>query len=309
MSEARQDVEIRKAGGLTPFIASYAEDFAAVVPKHVEISTFLGLASAMVRSDQYLRRAAQANPGSLIMALRQCAADGHVPRRGIATLVGYNDRNAPGGMSVSYIEEVNGTIERIYRAGAVTAVHDELVRQNDVFKPQRGGLPVHEFDWQASPQERGPLVGVYAWATLFTGGISRVVLLNRHDVARYRAMSASVKNAKEWNPGGNFWGPEWPNEGPNTAAMWRKTALHRLERYVPASAAYRWEVAQAEAAALAPERFTGVPDAPLRGAVPADVHEGGQDIQDAEILDDTPSETAQTGDWPETARIPGTEGD
>jgi|SRR5688572_4157256 recombination protein RecT len=305
MSEPGTDV-VRKAGGLTQFIETYADDFAAVVPKHVEISTFMGLASAMVRSDQYLRQAAQSNPGSLIIALRQCAADGHVPRKGIASLVGYRDRAAPGGFSVSYIEEVNGTIERIYRAGAVTAVHDEIVRQNDVFRPVRGALPVHEFDWSASAEDRGPLVGVYAWATLFTGGISRVVVLNRHDVARYRSMSASAKSTR--TPGGNFWGPEWPNEGPNTAAMWRKTALHRLERYVPASAAYRWEVAQAEAAALAPNRFTGMPDEPLRGSVPADVHEGGEDIQDAEILDDRLAEGTQSGDWPDV-RQPGKEGE
>lgn len=306
MSEPGTDI-VRKAGGLTQFIESYADDFGAVVPKHVEIATFMGLAGAMVRSDNYLRQAAQANPGSLIIALRQCAADGHVPRKGTATLVGYRDRSAPGGWTVTYIEEVAGTIERIFRAGAVTAIHDEVVRERDHFVPVRGGLPVHEFDWSASIEERGPLVGVYAWATLFTGGISRVVVLNRHDIARYRAMSASAKSSK--TPGGNFWGPPWPDEGPNTPAMWRKTALHRLERYVPASAAYRWEVAQSEAAAMAPERFGGaVPDAPLRGATPPDVFEGGEDIQDAEILDDTRSETAAQGVWPEV-RQPGTEGE
>lgn len=292
MTETAGTELVKAAGGITKFVESYADDFGSVVPKHVPINAFMGMAAAMIRSDKYLRDAAMTNPGSLILALRECAADGHVPRKGTAVLVPYRDKSV--GWRVTYVEEVGGTIERMFRAGGVQSVDYGVVREKDRFEPVRARLPLHEYDWQASPRERGPLAGVYAWATLLTGALSRVVLLNRHDVAKYRAMSASARS----KGGGNFWGPEWPDEGPNTEAMWVKTALHRLERYVPTSAAYRWEVAAADSSAVQPGRFVGVP-----GAAEAPVHTfGDSDVQDAEIVDDAASQGSPG--WPGVTQPP-----
>src|SRR5262245_19476541 len=185
MSSPGTDI-VRAAGGIGKFIGTYQGDFARVVPGHVPVEAFVGMAASMVRNDPYLLRAAKANPQALILALREIAADGHVPRKGLASLVAY-------GNDIVYIEEWRGLVERIYRAGGVQSVHCEVVRGNDTFERHRGQLPVHEYDWQESKEQRGPLTGVYAWAVMLSGGLSTVVLLNRHEMARIRSMSKSIK--------------------------------------------------------------------------------------------------------------------
>lgn len=293
MSEpiAGTDVALIEAGQTTKFIEQYAPSFAAVVPRHIDPTAFVELASAYVRRDKRLREAAKANPGSLIIALRECAALGHLPMKGTYALVPFKNRQAPGGWEITGVEEVGAVIERMFRAGGVQSVHAEVVRQNDpVFRWSRNGgsLPVHEFDWSASTEERGPLIGTYCWARLLGGGTSECVVLNRHQVQKYRNVSKS---------GDAFWGPEWPDEGPWTEAMWIKTGLHRLERYVPTSAAYRWELAASEAAAGRPAAFPGVPDQPVRPAM--------NDVEpvDAVVVDDQPR-SGGLADWPPTPRPP-----
>jgi hypothetical protein len=111
---------------------------------------------------------------------------------------------------------------------------------------------------------------VYAFARLHTGGISQVAWLPKGQVLKHRAVSRS---------GDSFWGPAWPAEGPWTQDMWKKTALHVLEKFVPTSAAYRWEVARSEAAAGTV--LPGVPDRSPRAAAFA------PSIQDAELVDES----------------------
>jgi recombination protein RecT len=116
---------------------------------------------------------------------------------------------------------------------------------------------------------------VYAYAVLFNGATSHVVRMGAAEVAKHRAVSKS---------GDAFWGPAYPAEGPWTPSMWLKTGLHALERWVPTSAAYRWEVAASQAkVAMDPVR----PPAPDRAAEPID----------AEVLED------DTG-WPDVAQPP-----
>ncbi|AYF32045.1 hypothetical protein CSH63_32335 [Micromonospora tulbaghiae] len=299
---AGTDVAVKKKGTLSDFIASYEGDFAAVVPRHVNVEAFVGLAAAYVRRDQYLRAAASANPASLILALRECAALGHVPTPKVFALTAFNDRHAPGGKRIVGIETYHGVIERMFRGGGVQAVHVEVGREHDPvlrFNSTRDRLPVHEYDEFAAPEDRGPLKAVYAWATLMGGATSQVIWLNRHDVARIRAMSKSI-NPRNGPPGGNFWGPPWPDEGPNTVPMWKKSALHRLETFVPTSAEYRWQVASSEAGAS--RGFTGIPDRPVREFGPSP-----DDVVDAELIDD-PTGPADPGgpDWSDVeTRQPG----
>lgn len=240
--------EDAKRRTLTSFVQTYTGDFARVAPAHISPEAFVELAVGYVRRDPKLREAADANPASLIMALRQCAALGHTPVPKIYALVPFGNHKAPGGKEVVGIETYHGVIERMYRAGGVQSVHCELVRRGDRFRwdalNQR--VTVHEYDPFASEADRGELMGVYAWARLFTGGTSQVVWLNREQVMKHRAVSRS---------GDAFWGGPWE------ADMWRKTALHGLERYVPTSAEYRWQVALSGSAAGA--GFAGIPDAPV----------------------------------------------
>lgn len=274
-------------------IRRYERNFAAVVPRHVSIDAFIELALAYVKRSTDLLAYAQANPASLVLALRECAALGHMPMRGTFALVPFNDRHAPGGKTIVGVEEWRGVVERMFRAGGVTSVHVEVGRENDrvlAFNRIRDQLPRHEYDEFASAAERGPLKAVYAFARLIGGGVSDVAWLNRHDVERFRAMSKTAM-AKDAG-GGSFWGPPWPGEGPNTAAMWKKTALHRLEGLVPTSAEYRWQAAAAEAGA---RDWPLVPNASV-STVNSDL------IEDAELVDDNPA--ADGAGWPATKQPP-----
>lgn len=247
-------------GRMKAFLGRYADDITAVAPRHVPPQAFLGLAAAYVRRSPDLRNAAAVNPGSLVLALRECAALGHLPMPKTYALVAFRSKNAPGGWQIQGIESYHGVVDRMFRAGGVRAVHCEVVREHDpVARFQRGrmALPLHEYDEFATPAERGALKAVYAWAELQSGALSAVAWLNRYAVARRRASSHA--NADR------FWGrgfdvatevrellPE--GEGPNTEAMWRKSALLELETWVPTSAEYRWEVAQSTAARDLPTR-------------------------------------------------------
>jgi recombination protein RecT len=237
--------DLSTVAGVNTYLQAMAYDITGVAPKHVDPDAFLGMALSCVRQDTQLAKAVPANPLGFVHALRQCAALGHMPMKGTVSLVAYQSRNAPGGWTIEAIEEYRGVIERMYRAGGVISVHYAVARVNDPVLRWNAStmmLPEHEYDIDAGPGERGALRAVWAWCRLREGGISQVSFMNRHAIARVRSMSASVKKNPE--SGGNFWGPPWPAEGPNTEPMWIKSALHRQEAVVPTSAAYRWEVAQ-----------------------------------------------------------------
>jgi recombination protein RecT len=288
----------KREGTLTQFIETYQGDFSRVMPKHVSVEAFVGLAGAYVRRDDKLRVAANANPASLILALRECAALGHTPVPKIFALVPFKQRGkngAPDTWAITGIETYHGVIERMYRAGGVQSVKCELVREGDEFEwdPMNQRVVRHRYDPFADDVARGQLMGVYAWAVLFTGGMSQVVWMNRAEVMKHRAVSRS---------GDAFWGGPWE------PAMWRKTALHGLETYVPTSAEYRWQVALSGNAAGS--GFAGIPDVPVLeyGPSPDD------GIQDAVVVEDEPQkstapqpdEPAQTGTgWPAVPPIPG----
>lgn len=286
--------------GPTALLSDERLQWAAITPAHVDATAFVALAAAYVRRDENLTLAMKANPQSLILALRECAVLGHMPVKGMFSLVAFRDRKATGGWSVVGVEEWRGVVERMYRSGGVTSVRIGVGRENDrVLGFNRGVdvLPRHMYDEFASRDERGPLKAVWAYARLHTGDWSDVAWLNRHDIARHRAMSKTatyVKQGETEASGGNFWGPAWPAEGPNTEAMWRKTALHVLEGLVPASAEYRWQVGKVEAAASMPRQ--GMPDAVPHGSDWA----GSDQVQEAEVVPD--------GAWPAVATPGGEQG-
>lgn len=244
------------AGKWLAFLAEYEADFTRVVPDHIKPETFIGMAAALVRGNPKLQTAVQANPGSFVIALRECAALGHMPGMNTYALVPYrNNRDDGPNWTVQGIEQYQGVVERMYRANGITSVHVEVVREKDHsrWRPTEMILPQHDYDDRASETERGPLVAVYAYARMRSGGTSQVVWMTRHDVAKHRAVSKA---------GDSFWGPAWPEEGPWTPAMWKKTALHQLETYVPTSVAWREHMARAESTVMT--GWAGIPVEPVR---------------------------------------------
>lgn len=280
--------------GPAAIIEQYKSDLAMVMPSHVKPDVFVRVAVSVLRRDTKLMRAAANNPSALMGALMEAARLGLEPGTEQYYLTPrWNGKTRQ--EEIAGIRGYQGEIELIYRAGAVSSVIVEVVRQNDSFRyaPGRDERPVHDIDWDVD--DRGDLRMVYAYAVMKDGATSKVVVLNRAAVMRAKAMSSGADTA--YSP--------WQN---HEEAMWLKTAAHRLTKWVPTSAEYMREQlrAKAEVAAESAEpqpavfhriEHTGVPSNAM-----ADQSAGpGDETVEAEFVDDD-----QAG-WPSVAQ-PGSRG-
>ena len=313
-----QAVEKRDSGPVA-IMWQRKRHFDAVLPASVDVEAFLGTAAgALYASDVpgkslTLMKCALANPDSLIIALMECAALGHMPGTDEYYLTPRMDHGRP---KILGIEGYRGVIERMYRSGAVSRVIVREVCAEDPFGYVEGRdrVPVHEiggrgetgaaFFGEHGSRSRGEMVGVYAYAELLTGAISRVVLLGRDDVFAARD-SGGYKPDDQYSPWNRLdAGPNHPEV--TGRSMWWKTGAKRLEPWVPTSREYRREMLRASAAAAEQAR----PRVELSGAAPAGpLPNGHTDIVDAELVEH-PAETAPGGDTPAAsaeASAPGTE--
>lgn len=221
----------QRDNGAQALIAKYRTDFAQVLPSHLRPATFVRLSQGLLRRNTKLADAAERNPASFLAALLECARLGHEPGTDQFALVPFKDRKR-NTVEVVGIEQYQGVIERMYRAGAVRAVKAEVVRTRDPFayEPDVMDRPRHKPDWFA--EDRGELIGVYAYAVMLDGSTSRVVMMNRAEVMRHKAVARGATGEDSpWQA--------WEE------AMWRKTAVHELEKWVPTSAEFRREALRA----------------------------------------------------------------
>lgn len=213
-------------------IADYKDDFALVLPSHINANQWVRTVQGIVRRNPGLLTAAKKNPGSFMAAMLRCAHLGLEP--------GDTYHLVPFGQEVVGITDFKGEIELMYRAGEVISVIAEVVYENDDFvwapgkvdtevPPRWEGAmtrPYHDVDWFS---ERGEMVGAYAYAEMRSGAISRVVVMRRSEIERVKAVSKTAKKA------GSPW-QEWEDR------MWLKTVCHQLKKWVPTSPEYRQEV-------------------------------------------------------------------
>lgn len=210
---------------ITPaeLIARHSHDLASVLPSHIKAPVWIRVAQGAVRRDPKLMEAASLSPNTLMVALLNAARLGLEPGTEEFYLT---PRKVKGRPEVLGIVGYQGIIEMIYRAGAVSSVIAENVYENDGFdyQPGRDELPRHTIDWDSS--DRGKLRLVYAYARLRSGAVSKVVVLNRAEVAKIKA--SSMGSDSPYSP--------WQT---NEAAMWLKSAVRQLRKWVPTSAEYR----------------------------------------------------------------------
>lgn len=250
----------------------YEDRFAAILPDHVETRGFIGSAAGALYGDAQLMKAAQESPGSFAKALIKCATKGHLPGTEEFYLV---PRRNKGKLEVQGIEGYRGIVERMYRSGAVASVIVREVCEHDKFEFVEGehDKPIHKVDWFGSNADRGEIIGVYAYAILTTGKVSRVVLLNRDDIAEIEAKSDGASS--EFSP--------WKR---NRRAMIWKSGARRLEPWVPTSAEYRREIMRAAAEANRAPEVNGQPS--MAGFVDLETGE----IHEAEIVEEIPWQTS-----------------
>lgn len=203
-------------------VRSRTEDFRQVLPSHIKVETWVRLAQGVLNRDPKVKEAANNDPGALMVALLEAARKGLEPGTEQFYLT---PRREKGVLKVKGIEGYQGIVERIYRAGAASSVVVEIVREGDGFEYVVGkqDRPIHEIDWFG---ERGELKGVYAYAVMKDGATSKVVVLNKAKVMEAKAKSDGADSPySPWNQG-------------DGEAMWLKTAVRRLEKWVPTSSEY-----------------------------------------------------------------------
>lgn len=209
----------------TSMIERYKGDFALMLPSHVDAAQWTRLAVAALRRDPKLMEAATTSPGTLMNALSSAARLGLTPGSEEYYLTPRKNKGRP---EVLGITGYQGLIELIYRAGAVSSVIAETVHAADRFEYQPGKheRPQHEIDWDAD--DRGDLRLVYAYAVMKDGATSKVVVLNRAGIERIKKSSQGADSA--YSP--------WQT---SPEAMWLKSAVRQLAKWVPTSAEYRKE--------------------------------------------------------------------
>jgi recombination protein RecT len=272
-------------------IKQYSTDFASVLPTHIKAAQWIRLAEGALKKGSRINApnakdpdhkyhgrfelevAAANNPGVFLAALLDAARLGLEPGTEQYYLT---PRKVKGQREILGIVGYQGYVELMYRAGAVSSVIVETVRENDHYRYRRGidEVPIHEFPSFAREADRGKLIGVYAYARMRNGPDSRVIELNQDDIDRIRAVNPASDS--EYSP----W-VKWEN------GMWLKSAARQLRKWVPTSAEFIREQmrAQAEAARIAGER-----DLP---PAPADFEESIE----GEIVGEQPAEA-----WPDTTQ-------
>lgn len=215
-------------------IVRYAADFRQILPSHINADAWIRQAQAALRKGPMLpgktytalEEAAAESPGTFFSALLDAASQGLKPGTAEYYLTPRKNR---GKNEVLGMRGYQGEIEMIYRAGACSSVIAEVVYTGDTFayRPGQEGPPLHEIDWDAT--DRGTLRLVYAFAWMRGGGISKVIVMNAHDMARIKGFAQGTdRESSPWRT--------------STDAMWLKSAIHQLQKWVPTSAEYRHEL-------------------------------------------------------------------
>jgi recombination protein RecT len=246
-------------------VKQYEQSFMDVLPSHVKPETWVRLAQGALKKGKKvqggrteLEVAATNNPGVFLATLLDAARLGLEPGTEQYYLT---PRRVKGSTEILGIVGYQGHIELMYRAGAVASVVAECVYSNDVFRfsPGADEIPLHEIDWDAP--DRGTLRLVYAFARMKDGATSKVVVLNRADIERIKRTSQGADS--QYSP--------WQTNEP---AMWLKSSVRQLQKWVPTSAEYRNTVPVS--AAQVPPPGLSAP------TLPADLPEVGEDVYDDE---------------------------
>jgi recombination protein RecT len=281
------NVVAQRDNGPRALVQQYHNDFATVLPSHIKPETWVRIAQGALKKgkktgDRYeLEIAAANNPGAFLAALLEAARLGLEPGTEQFYLT---PRKVKGQLEILGITGYQGHIELMYRAGAVSSVVAEVVREHDDYQYDRGvnDVPIHKYPKFAGAKTRGKLIGVYAYARMTTGAFSRVVELGQEDIDEIKK-SAQGANS-EYSP--------WQT---HPESMWLKSAVRQLQKWVPTSSEYIREQLRAVADVTAEHAAKQQQFDPW---TPPD--NDAADVIDAQVIDTNTGELFPTTDTPET---------
>lgn len=189
---------------------------ARALPRHMSAERMARVALIAISKNYKLM---QCTPESLAKALTECSSYGLEPNgRDIHLVPFWNSKKKA--FEVQVIPDYKGLVQLMYRSGMVINVMPQAVRRKDEFdyKFGSGAFVTHR---PADDDDRGPLT--YAWAMAqLKGGGEPFVVLNKSQVTEH--MKASRGSDAEDSP--------WKT---HPDAMWAKTALRVLAKFVPMS--------------------------------------------------------------------------
>jgi len=288
MTETITNAVAKRDNGPAAMVKQYQQDFRDVFPSHIKPDQWIRLAQGALKKGRKAKDdrgkelpytevelAARANPGVFLAALLDAARLGLEPGTEQYYLT---PRKVKGKMEILGIVGYQGIIELMYRAGAISSVVAECVYERDLFEfaPGRDDIPRHEIDWDSD--DRGRLRLVYAFARMKDGATSKVVVLNRQAIQKIKATSQGSDTP--YSP--------WVTNEP---AMWLKSSVRQLAKWVPTSAEYMREQLRAARDVAAEQGSMSAP--PVRDDRPIDVsHMAVDAVLDAELVDPAEEQAA-----------------
>lgn len=165
---------------------------------------------------------------TLSVALLRCARLGIMPDGWCAHLVPFKNGNlsreaGKDVYDVTLVIDYKGYNTLSIRSGYVSAIHAEIVRENDYFSYENGVVR-HRPDIFAPSEKRGEVVGAYALARMHNGG-EKFEVMSLEQIFNVRGRSASYQASQRFDIT-TPWDTD-PEE------MYKKTVVRRLMKYLP----------------------------------------------------------------------------
>lgn len=191
---------------------SFRTAVAQVIPKHITAERYVRAAmTAMTRTPKL----AECDETSFTRCLLQLAEYGLEPDGRRAHLIPRWNKNM-GCMECTLIIDWKGLAELVMRSGLVSALHADVVCENDDFDYDKGVIAHHKVDFK---KPRGAAYAVYAMC-LMKDGTEKADVMSMDEVEAIRKRSQAGNN-----------GP-WVTDFNEMA---KKTAFRRLSKWLPLS--------------------------------------------------------------------------
>jgi len=192
-------------------------ELAKLLPRGMDAERLFRIAlTECVKNPELLKCTAE----SWALAMQTCAAQGLYPDSGLGFMYLVPRKNRKAGIvEVKPLRGYQGDMKLARNSGEVADIYAEVVYTKDHYKVTKGLTRNIEHVPYDGDDDPGPLRACYAVAKLRSGEIC-FVTLNKRDVQRHMASSDSA--GEDWSP--------WKK---HTDAMWKKTAIHELTKWLP----------------------------------------------------------------------------
>jgi phage RecT family recombinase len=212
------------------YLDAHKRDFALVLPKSISVDRILRLALSAIRRNPTLM---SCSVPSLMGAIMEATCLGLEPNTplGHAYLVPFRSAKLNTTEAVLVIG-YEGYIELFYRSGKVQTVFANVVYAADTFEYHYGlDESLTHKEAMLPVAKRGEITHFYAYARM-TGGAYRFVVLTKQQVDEIRDEFSASYAA---DPKNSIWATDY-------IAMGKKSAILRLEKWLPKSAELRTAV-------------------------------------------------------------------